>query len=198
MFTQILQIANSITDTNIKLETFLHTKANILINELHNSGIDLSLEIKSDFFDMIFTEIEYDMNIMKKLDNILEHVEKYLDNLIELVPHYDETSSGVPNIDYEEEKEFEPYSQVYLDNLLLNVTEEELECYTSDNGALIMKCRKFIPPTTIYLNTLLNILKTLEVIFNNDEVNNIELYQCINKLYKFNIYFATYMEQLTL
>ena len=197
MFTQILQIAETITDTSICFEDFLHSKANVLINELNNSTMDISLEIKYEFFNMIFKEIENVMNIMSKLDNILEHIEKYLYELIEILPQYDETTSCVPTID-DEDEEFEPYSQVYLDNLLMKVTKEELEHHTSDNGALIMKCRIFIPPTIIHLTTLLIHLQNLEAIFSNNEVNNIELYQCISKLYTFNVYFTTYIEQLTL
>lgn len=201
MFTHLRDIVDTITNRIDDIKDLLNTKSNSLIREIETCSAEdyFSLLQISDLFIMIFKEIENVIIILSKLDTILQFVDTHLHDLIDRVPHYDEVTVLPDTEDEEDDEEnFEPYSQVYLDNLLMKVTDEELEYFTSDNGKIVKACRIFIPPSAMYLNTLLTTLTQLEMVLDNNDFNQHSLYQCNGNLNLFNTHFTTYIDQITI
>lgn len=201
MITQLRAIIDSINNKVADIHFLLAAKIKSLSNQIKKCDVKdyFSLLQISDLFGIISKEIENDINILAKLETILKLIDDHLYDLLNSVPHYDNVTVLPDTEDEEEDDEnFEPYSQLYLDNLLMNVTDEELVSFTSDNGKLVYACRTFIPPSTICLNTLLTTLTELEMCLDNDDLNHHSLYQCNGTLNAFNMHFNTFVDQLTI
>lgn len=161
---------------------------------LHINNVSIMIDIMCD------TNILVDQ-MLDKLNNILDVTEMYLENLINHVPHYDEITKEVTALygDEEEDEDYDShcqYPQVYLDNLINSVKQDELSEYTYDNGKTVLACRSFIPPATIQLNYLLSMFQQLNLLVNTDDLvfSDVALY-CGN-INAFTQHFSAFIDKL--
>jgi hypothetical protein len=206
MFTSLRDTVDLITEN-------ITTINELLLEKIQNIKFDLSkgneLEYFSqlkvfDLLEFISKEIVTVQPMVVKVNTILDNAETYLEDLINCVPHYDEVTVVSDN-DYSNENyiqinedDFEPYAQVYLDNLLEKVTNEELEHYTSDNGKIVQDCRTFIPNATILLNILIEMFQQLESLLNNDDLIHNDVHMCCGKINTFAITFSAFVDNLNI
>lgn len=212
MFTTLRDTVDSLFDQIIVINKLLLAKKNSLIIKLTNCDEleYLSLLKLSDLLNFISLEIKNVSTMLSKVNIILDNTETYLEELVNYVPHYDEVTmlsmdadeADDENDDADDENEdednFQPYQQVYLDNLLEKVTNEELKYYTSDNGKIIQDCRNFIPSANIQLNVLSQIFRQVEIILNNDDLipNNVHI--CCDTIHTFTIQFTTFLNGINM
>ena len=188
----------------------------LLINKLNGEAIkfanaqmnqnrNLISDSESYLLELISVEISSISNILDNIREILKFVEDYLDNLIEYVPHYDDTVYEEEEADAEEEEEEEedafsitkePPQHLYLDNLLVNVTNDELEQYTIDNGKLIIQCRQFLPSVNIKLYYFLTMMQNVEIIMHADNIVDTDLFINLENINKITKNISTFIDAI--
>jgi len=203
MFTALRDTVGSLIETSTDIKNLLAEKLRTNTGELTNADeVDyLPLLQKSDLLSHISQEIDRVDALVDNVNGILDAAETYLEQLVDYVPHYDEVTALSFDTDEDPDEvddDFEPYAQVYLDNLLENVTPEELEHYTSDNGKIVLDCRKFIPNATALLNILLQMFQQLESLLNNDDFINNIAYICCGRINTFATHFTQFVATLNM
>jgi hypothetical protein len=203
MFTALRDTVDSLSDHISTINTLLADKIIENVGALNNADeVDyVPLVQDADRLDSISDKIEPVNVLVVTVNGILDAAQTYLEDLINWVPHYDEVTALSLEADEDPDEvddDFEPYAQLYLDTLLENVTNEELELYTSDNGKIVHDCRKFIPNATTFLRIVLQMFQQLESLLNNDDLIHQDVHTCCDRINRFTIQFNQFLAKLNM
>ena len=212
MFTSILEVVSSIFTIIYNINILLDTKLTQCENETHNCDMKNAPALLkfSSLLDVINLEVDSANTMVCSINAILDNARNYLEDLINKVPHYDIITKYVIEDEDEDETEAKigdelengEYPPVYLDNLVINITSTELSNFTSDNGKVVLMCRRYIPFISEQLYSLLNILQNLETILQNDELiyyddlKHHKLCLYTTQINAFTLYFTKYLDSL--